>query len=126
MTCRSRSSLALRPFIMCCVRGMTDFPEEKVSLLTSSSNFSLHEKHKHYNFSRENTANRNSSKHLKQFFIKIQGGWGGYTCTMKTHHLLKISRIFLLIKKKNDWDLQLTFKLTHTHVHVNHIQDIQV
>lgn len=55
VTCRSRSSLALRPFIMCWVRGMRDFDEEKVSLLTSSSNFSLHEKHKHYNFLGEYT-----------------------------------------------------------------------
>lgn len=55
VTCRSRSSLALRPFIICWVRGMRDFDEEKVSLLTSSSNFSLHEKHKHYNFLGEYT-----------------------------------------------------------------------
>lgn len=73
VTCSSRSSLALRPFSMCWVRGITDFAEEKASLLTSSSNFSLHEKWKHYNFSRENTANRNSSRHLKRFFIKTRG-----------------------------------------------------
>lgn len=40
---------------MCWVRGMRDFEEEKVSLLTSSSNFSLHEKQKHYNFLEEYT-----------------------------------------------------------------------